>query len=370
MRVALARALFAEPDILLLDEPTNHLDLDAVMWLEDYLNSWENTVIIVSHAREFLNSVCTDMYHFQEQKLVYYKGDYDSFEKKRTETIIMKKRGAETQKARIEHVQKFIDKFRYNAKRASMVQSRIKSLQKMELIEELLEDPTVIFIFPTPDPLRPPLLKIDHGSFGYTDQAPILKNVNFAVDMESRIAIVGANGVGKTTLLKMITGDLNLSDGESTRHNRLRTAMFTQHHIDSLNLKLTPVEQFQESFQGAHQELIRGHLGSFGITGTMSMRPMYLLSGGQKSRVAFAHSVWKNPHIMILDEPTNHLDIDAVNALIVALNNYTGGVLIVSHDQHLIQSVCDEIWHIKDKQLKKFNGDFSDYREYITSQSQ
>jgi len=282
----------------------------------------------------------------------------------------MKKRGAETQKARIEHVQKFIDKFRYNAKRASMVQSRIKSLQKMELIEELLEDPTVIFIFPTPDPLRPPLLKIDDGSFNYPDQAPILKSVNFAVDMESRIAIVGANGVGKTTLLKMITGDLSLSDGQSTRHNRLRASMFTQHHVDSLDLKLTPVEQFLQTFQGANQEAIRGHLGSFGITGTMSMRPMYLLSGGQKSRVAFAHSCWKNPHIMILDEPTNHLDIDAVNALIVALNNYTGGVLIVSHDQHLIQSVCDEIWHIKDQQLKKFNGDFDDYKEYITSQSQ
>jgi len=237
----------------------------------------------------------------------------------------------------------------------------------MDLVEEILDDPTCIFIFPTPDMLRPPLLMIDEGSFCYSGQPNIIKNVNFGVDMESRIAIVGANGAGKTTLLKLLLGELELTEGQATRHNRLRTSMFTQHHIDSLDLTLSPVEQFLTSFPGSNQEQIRGHLGSFGISGPMALRPMYLLSGGQKSRVAFAYTVWKNPHIMIMDEPTNHLDIDAVNALIIALNNFQGGVLVVSHDQHLIGSVCDQIWYIKDLQLKKFHGDFQDYREFIAS---
>mmetsp|Transcript_35622 Transcript_35622/g.32091 ORF Transcript_35622/g.32091 Transcript_35622/m.32091 type:complete len:377 (+) Transcript_35622:750-1880(+) len=280
MRIALARALFAQPDILLLDEPTNHLDLDAVMWLEDYLINWPNTVIIVSHAREFLNSVCTDIYHYINQGLDYYKGNYDSFEKKRSELIVQKRREAESQKMRIEHVQAFIDKFRYNAKRASMVQSRIKSLNKMELVEEIIEDPTCVFIFPTPDKLRPPLLSIDEGTFGYSKEKPIVREANFNVDMESRIAIVGANGVGKTTFLKLLLGQLDLDAGNMTRHNRLRTSFFTQHHVDSLDITLSPVEQFLKSFPGSNHEQIRSHLGSFGISGPLQLRPMYLLSGG------------------------------------------------------------------------------------------
>jgi len=367
MRVALARALFAAPDILLLDEPTNHLDLDAVMWLEDYLITWPNTVVIVSHAREFLNTVCTDIYHYKDAKLTYYKGNYDSYEKRRTEQIIQSKREAEAQKIRVEHVQKFIDRFRYNAKKASMVQSRIKSLNKMELVEEILEDPTCVFIFPTPDKLRPPLLKIEDGKFGYSLDKLILKDIQFGVDMESRIAIVGPNGCGKTTLLKLLSGEMELLDGQQSRSSRLRISMFTQHFMDQLDLRLSPVEQFMQDFPGSNSEAIRGHLGSFGISGPMALRPHYLLSGGQKSRVAFAVSCWKNPHIMILDEPTNHLDIDAVNALIIALNSFQGGVLIVSHDQHLIQSVCDQIWYIKDQKLRKFHGDFEEYRKFIAS---
>jgi ATP-binding cassette subfamily F protein 3 len=367
MRVSLARALFAQPDILLLDEPTNHLDLDAVMWLEDYLINWPNTVVIVSHAREFLNVVCNDIVHFADQKLTPYKGNYDAFEKKRSEMITANKREAESQKMRIEHVQKFIDKFRYNAKRASMVQSRIKSINRMELVEEILEDPSCVFIFPNPDKLRPPLLKIEDGAFGYDPTKPLLKNINFGVDMESRIAIVGANGVGKTTLLKLLLGELALTAGNQTRHNRLRTSLFTQHHVEQLDLTCSPLEFFVKTFPGSNVEGIRSHLGSFGISANLALRPIYLLSGGQKSRVAFAFTVWKNPHIMIMDEPTNHLDIDAVNALIIALNNFQGGVLIVSHDQHLISLVCDQIWYIKDQRLKKFDGDFDDYRKCLAT---
>jgi len=247
------------------------------------------------------------------------------------------------------------------------VQSRIKSLNRMELIDEILEDPTCVFIFPNPDNLRPPLLKIEDGSFRFKEEMPLIRNLNFGVDMESRIAIVGANGVGKTTLLRLLLGELALKEGNCTRHNRLRTSLFTQHHIEQLELTMSPLEQFVQAYPGSNLEQVRGHLGSFGITGNLSLRPIYLLSGGQKSRVAFALAVWKNPHIMIMDEPTNHLDVDAVNALIIALNNYSGGVLIVSHDQHLIQSVCDQIWFIKDQRLKKFDGDFTDYKKCLAT---
>jgi len=368
MRVALARALFANPDILLLDEPTNHLDLEAVMWLEDYLVEWPNTCIIVSHAREFLNVVCTDIYHYQDAKLTYYKGNYDEYDRKRSEVIMQRRKESANQKDKMEHVQKFIDRFRANAKRASMVQSRIKALNKMELIEEILEDPTIVFRFPDPEELAPPLLKIEDGSFGYSPEKPLLKGIEFGVTMESRIAIVGSNGCGKTTLLNLLLGELELNEGHQSRNMKLRISMFTQHFIDQLDLKLSPLEQLMRDFPGNTQEKIRGYLGSFGITGPLALRPHYLLSGGQKSRVAFAISFWKNPQIMILDEPTNHLDIDAINALILALNNYTGGVLIVSHDQHLIQSVCDEIWYIKNKRLIKFKGDFDEYRKYVDSE--
>ena len=215
-----------------------------------------------------------------------------------------------------------------------MVQSRIKAINKMEMVEEVIEDPSCVFIFPSPDKLRPPLLRIEDGYFGYDKDKYILRNVNFAIDMESRIAIVGANGVGKSTLLKLLVGQLDVDSGNAYRNGRLSLSMFTQHHVDQLKLPLSPLEQFMNDFPGSTQETYRSHLGSFGVTGTLALRPNYLLSGGQKSRVAFALATWKNPHILVLDEPTNHLDIDAVNALIITLNNYQGGVIIVSHDQH------------------------------------
>jgi len=367
MRVALARALFANPDILLLDEPTNHLDLDAVIWLEEYLNEWPNTVMIVSHARQFLNNVCTDIYHFRDQKLTYHKGDYDTFERTRTALITQKKRESEAQKMKIEHTQKFIDRFRANAARAALAQSKIKELAKMEIVEEIIEDPATVFKFPVPEQLAPPLLKIEDGKFGYSADKILLKDVQFGIDMESRIAIVGPKGSGKSTLLKLLNGEIDLIAGRQARNNRLRTTIFTQHFIDQLDLKLSPVEQFQLKYPGSKAEVIRCHLGSFGITGDTGIRPQYLLSGGQKSRVAFALSVWNQPHIMILDEPTNHLDIDAVNGLILALNNFKGGILVVSHDEHFISNVCEQIYYVKNQKLNKFSGDFAKYRSMVSS---
>ena len=364
MRVALARALFAKPDILLLDEPTNHLDLETVVWLEEYLKSWTNTVVVVSHAREFLNNVVTDIVYLHNEKLTYYKGNYDQFEKTRNDQSTMQKRQFEAQKMHIDHVQKFIDRFRCNAKRASMVQSRIKALKKLDVIEDVIEDPTCQFIFPAVEKLSPPLLRIDDGEFGYKGDV-LLTDLNFNVDTNSRIACLGRNGCGKSTVLNLLLGNIQLNKGNQYRHRRLRVGLFTQHHIDTLDLSLSPLEQLASMFPNTPSESIRSHLGSFGITGNLALRPIAFLSGGQKSRVAFAAMAFSQPHIMLLDEPTNHLDLDAVNALILALNAYSGGIVVVSHDQHFVSSVCEEIWVIKKGRLKKFPGDFTEYRRTL-----
>lgn len=366
MRLALARGLFCNPDVLLLDEPTNHLDLETVVWLEGYLNTYPNTVIVVSHDRDFLNNVTTDTIHFYTEKLIYYKGNYDTFERSRNERLINQKKAHGTQTARVDHIQKFIDRFRYNAKRASMVQSRIKTLNKMEMIEEVIEDPTCVFIFPNVEPLAPPLLRIDDGAFGYSADNKLITEININIDMNSRMAILGRNGCGKTTLLKILNDELSLTDGNFYKHRRLRVSTFTQHHIDQLNLAMSALEQLAEMYPTTPSEVIRAHLGSFGITGNLALRPICFLSGGQKSRVAFAAVAFKQPHILFLDEPTNHLDIDAVNALIIALSTFSGGVLVISHDQHFVSSVCDEIWVIKKTRLKKFKGEFKDYRSQLS----
>jgi ATP-binding cassette subfamily F protein 3 len=364
MRISLAKALFTQPDILLLDEPTNHLDMNAVMWLEDYLNSWPYTLIVVSHARDFINNIATDIVHLTNTKLYYYKGNYDDFERSRSERAKLLSKQKVFQEKKMDHMQSFIDKFRANAKRASLVQSRIKAMNKIEIIEEILEDPTCIFVFPIPDKLNPPILRLDNVDLGYNGNL-ILSKANFTVDMSSRIAVVGPNGAGKTTLLKCLTSELQALGGVVYKHNKLKLAMFTQHHIDQLDMELSPVEQLAKLFPDKANEIIRGHLASFGITGNLALRPNYLLSGGQKSRVALSAIVFKNPHILLMDEPTNHLDIDAVNALAVALSSYNGGLVIVSHDQHFVESVCTQICVVDKKKVTNFKGNFIDYKKFL-----
>ena len=366
MRVALAKVLFCEPEILLLDEPTNHLDLDAVMWLQDYLINWPKSLLVVSHARSFLNNVCTDIVHYHSQKLDYYRGNYDNFEKVREQTAAANKKAFDTQQAKISHIQQFIDRFRANAKKATMVQSRMKYLNNLKKVEKTLEDPTTVFIFTNPEKLRPPLVRIDDGSFGYSEDSTLLRDLTFTVDMQSKVAILGANGVGKTTFLKLLLDDLKLRQGTYFKNSRARIATFSQHHVDHLDITLSALEQFVKLYPKATTEKIRAHLSRFGMTGNLSLRPIYLLSGGQKARVALALTAWTNPHVMIMDEPTNHLDIDAVDALVVALSNYTGGLIIVSHDQYFVSCICDQIWYINDQKLKRFNGDFDEYRTALT----
>lgn len=366
MRVALARALFIEPDLLLLDEPTNHLDLHAVLWLESYLVKWPKTLIVVSHAREFLNTVVTDIIHLHGQKLLTYKGDYDIFERTRSERIRNQQKAIEANERTRAHMQAFIDKFRYNAKRASLVQSRIKALDRVGHVDAIVNDPDYKFEFPTPED-RPsaPIISFSDASFGYPGGPLLFKNLNFGIDLDSRLAMVGPNGIGKSTLLKLISGELEPSSGTVFRSAKVRMAVFNQHHVDGLDLSSTPLLYMMRCFPGIMEQKLRAHLGSFGITGNLALQPMYTLSGGQKSRVAFAKITFNKPHILLLDEPSNHLDLDAVEALIQGLVLFQGGVLMISHDEHLISGSVDELWVISEGKATPFHGSFNDYKKSL-----
>ncbi|XP_061374261.1 ABC transporter F family member 3 [Gastrolobium bilobum] len=368
MRIALARALFIEPDILLLDEPTNHLDLHAVLWLESYLVKWPKTFIVVSHAREFLNLVVTDIIHLQNQKLTTYKGNYDNFEKTREEQIKNQQKALEANEKARSHMQTFIDKFRYNAKRASLVQSRIKALERMGHVDEIVNDPDYKFEFPTPDDRPgPPIISFSDASFGYPGGPILFRNLNFGIDLDSRVAMVGPNGIGKSTILKLIAGELQPSSGTVFRSAKVRIAVFSQHHVDGLDLSSNPLLYMMRCYPGVPDQKLRAHLGSFGVTGNLALQPMYTLSGGQKSRVAFAKITFKKPHIILLDEPSNHLDLDAVEALIQGLVMFQGGILMVSHDEHLISGSVDELWVVSEGRVSPFQGNFHDYKKILQS---
>lgn len=368
MRIALARALFIEPDMLLLDEPTNHLDLHAVLWLEAYLVKWPKTFIVVSHAREFLNTVVTDIIHLHGQKLTTYKGDYDTFERTREEQLKNQQKAFEANERTRAHMQLFIDKFRYNAKRASLVQSRIKALDRMGRVDEIINDPDYKFEFPSPDDRPgPPIISFSDASFGYPGGPLLFKNLNFGIDLDSRIAMVGPNGIGKSTILKLIAGELQPTSGTVFRSAKVRIAVFSQHHVDGLDLSSNPLLYMMRCFPGVPEQKLRGHLGSFGITGNLALQPMYTLSGGQKSRVAFSKITFKKPHILLLDEPSNHLDLDAVEALIQGLVLFQGGVLMVSHDEHLISGSVDQLWVVSEGRVNPFDGTFLDYKKILQS---
>eukprot|EP00897_Mesotaenium_endlicherianum_P000774 jgi/Mesen1/10698/ME000090S10155 len=367
MRVALARALFIEPDLLLLDEPTNHLDLHAVLWLETYLLKWPKTLIVVSHAREFLNSVVTDIVHLHNQKITTYKGDYDTFEKTRAERTRNQMKAHESNEMKRAHIQAFIDKFRFNAKRASLVQSRIKALERIGTVDAVLSDPEYKFEFPTPDD-RPqaPIISFTAPSSRLRRGPPMPPTLtrpgfcSFCVR-----AVVGPNGIGKSTLLKLISGALKPTSGTAFRSAKVRMAVFSQHHVDGLDLSKSALLYMLHSFPGVPEQRLRSHLGSFGISGNLALQPMYTLSGGQKSRVAFARITFVKPHILLLDEPSNHLDLEAVEALIQGLAVYQGGVLMVSHDEHLISGAVDDLWVVNDGKATPFSGTFKEYKKTL-----
>lgn len=370
MRLSLARALFCQPDLLLLDEPSNMLDVPSITYLAKYLQSYKSTVLVVSHDRAFLNEVATDIIHQHSERLDYYRGaNFDSFYNTREERIKNQKREYENQMAVRQHLQQFIDKYRYNAAKAAEAQSRIKKLEKMPVLEPPEDIKIIKFKFPDPDLISPPILQLSGVKFGYNPEDILLNNVDFDVQMDSRIAIVGGNGTGKTTLLKIILDQLKPLEGLVNKNGRLRIGYFAQHHVDSMDLTSSAVSWMSKTYPGKSDEDYRRHLGSFGITGSLGLQKMELLSGGQKSRVAFAALSLSQPHILILDEPSNHLDTQGLDALAEALINFQGGLLMVSHDVSIIDKVCDEIWVTENQTVKKFPGDINAYKKYILQEA-
>ncbi|KAI8812857.1 P-loop containing nucleoside triphosphate hydrolase protein [Cladochytrium replicatum] len=367
MRLALARALFCKPDLLLADEVTNYLDFPAVVFLEDYFtNHWPATLLVVSHDRAFLDAVATDILHLQGGKLEYYKGNFTTFVATRSERKKNAMREYEAQLQYRQHLQAFIDRWRYNANRAAQAQSKIKILEKLPPLEPPTEEDmeglggddgnSVYFTFPPPEKLSPPIMQMNEVSFGYDPSRIILRNISFDLQMDSKVAIVGPNGAGKSTMIKLLTSQIEPQSGIVHRHGRLRIGLFSQHHVDQLELSRSSVEFLQSKFPGMVEEEYRRFLGRFGITGTTALQPIGTLSGGQKSRVAFAWLAMTNPHILLLDEPTNHLDIDSIDALAKALREFKGGIAIVSHDERFLDAVCNEVWVCAGGRFSRFEG--------------
>ncbi|OJX81402.1 ABC-F family ATP-binding cassette domain-containing protein [Magnetospirillum sp. 64-120] len=368
MRVALAAVLFVRPDLLLLDEPTNHLDLEATLWLQTYLASYPGTLVVISHDRELLNEVCNRIIHLERGKLVPYGGNYDVFEKTRREKMDLAAKAQAKQLEQRRKIQSFIDRFRAKATKARQAQSRIKMLERMGPVVSVIEDRSISFDFPDPDPMSPPIVAVDGGTAGYGDKV-VLSGLNLRVDMDDRIALLGANGNGKSTLSKILSGRLALMKGDMHRPQKLRIGYFAQHQTDELNPAATPYDHMAELMKDAPEAKVRAQLGRFGFEQDRADVRVENLSGGEKARLLFALMSRDAPHLMILDEPTNHLDIDAREALVAALNAYDGAVVLVSHDPHLVELVADTLWLVADGRVTPFDGDLTDYRKYLLDQA-
>jgi len=367
MRVSLARALFMEPNLLLLDEPTNHLDLNAVIWLDNYLCGWKKTLLIVSHDQSFLDNVCTDIIHLDQQKLFYYRGNYTQFKK-----MLEQKRKEQVKD--YEKQQKQIQQLKQSGKSGKQAEKKVKDEKTRRQGEaqqvDLLKRPKeyiVKFKFKQPTELQPPILGLYDVNFGYGDGPLIFKKVNFGVDLQSRIAIVGPNGVGKSTFLKLLSGELQPRSGERRANHRARIAKFDQHSGEHLTSEENPTQYLQRVFNLDYQEA-RKYLGSFGLAGHAHTIPNCQLSGGQKSRVALCELALHGPHVLILDEPTNNLDLESIDALADALSDFKGGVVVVTHDERLIRATDCVLYVVEQQSIEEIDGDFDDYRQEILEQ--
>lgn len=368
MRVALAAALFRKPDLLLLDEPTNHLDFEAVTWLENYLMNYPGTFIIISHDREVLNKTVTHIAHLDQLQLELYKGNYDEFETRRAQKLYNHQALFEKQQAHKKRVMDFASKFGAKASKARQAQSRLKMLEKMDMVEALQADRSTKFTFPQPEDIGSPIITLKKVDVGYTAGKPVLKNLTLRVDMADRIALLGANGNGKSTLVKLLSGKLDAMAGELDRDTKLRVGYFAQHQSDEMDVTLTPYQTMRDFIKDVPEHNIRAMLGKFGFDKGKADTKIEELSGGEKARLLFCMMSYNAPHIMLLDEPTNHLDMDARAALIQALNGYDGCVILVSHDPHLVESVADQLWLVKDGVVEDFNGDLEAYRNLVVEQ--
>ncbi|HEX7694059.1 MAG TPA: ABC-F family ATP-binding cassette domain-containing protein [Sphingomonas sp.] len=364
MRVALASLLFSQPDLLLLDEPSNHLDLEAVLWLEDFLQSYPATIVLVSHERDFLNNVVDHILHLERGKTWLYPGGYDAFERQRAERQAQAASARAKQQAEREKLQDYIARNSARASTAKQAQSRAKALARMQPIAEIVDDPSLSFDFPNPEELRPPLITLDMAAVGY-GETPILKRLNLRLDPDDRIALLGRNGNGKTTLARLLAAQLAPMEGAMNATGRMKVGYFTQYQVEELDTGDTPLQHMTRTMKSATPGAVRAQLGRFGFSGDKATTQVGKLSGGERARLALALITRDAPHLLILDEPTNHLDVDAREALVQALNAYSGAVVIVSHDRHMIEMSADRLVLVDGGTAKEFDGSLDDYIAFV-----
>ena len=364
IRLNLAQALMRPSDLLLLDEPTNHLDLDACLWLENWLRRYSGTLLFISHDRDFMDRVATHLVHFDQKKLVLYTGNYSAFEVQRSERLAQQQAGFERQQARIAEIQRFIDRFKAKATKAKQAQSRVKALERMERIAPAHVDSPFSFEFPMADKVSNPLLSIRHGVAGHGDTA-ILRNINVTLLPGSRIGLLGPNGAGKSTFMDALRGTGTLLAGERTCGEHLAIGYFAQHQLESLDLDASPFLHLQRLAPRASEQQVRNFLGGFDFHGDEALSPIRSFSGGEKARVALAIIAWQKPNLLLLDEPTNHLDLEMRQALTMALQNFDGAIVVVSHDRHLLRNTVDQFWLVSDGAVQEYEGDLEDYERWL-----
>ncbi|HTB45491.1 MAG TPA: ABC-F family ATP-binding cassette domain-containing protein [Acetobacteraceae bacterium] len=368
MRVALATALFANPDLLLLDEPTNHLDLEATLWLESWLARFPGAALVVSHDRGLLDRAVQSIAFLDRGKLALTPGGFDEFVRIRTERALQQNRAAERIATERAHIQSFIDRFRYKASKARQAQARIKALAKLPQIETVIDPTPTKFDFPEPARIAPPILALDRVSVGY-DGTPVLRNISATIDTDDRIALLGANGNGKSTLAKLLSDRLQPLTGELRRGPKLRVGYFAQHQTDELIVQENPIDHMARALPRANPSQVRSQLARFGLDADRAETPIENLSGGEKARLLLALATRDAPQLLILDEPTNHLDIDAREALVKALADFQGAVLLITHDPHLVELVADRLWLVADGTVRPFEGDLDDYRALLSERA-
>jgi ATP-binding cassette subfamily F protein 3 len=366
MRVALAAVLFSEPDLLLLDEPTNYLDLEGTLWLEDHLARYPRSLIVISHDRDLLDNSVDHILHLANEKLTLYRGGYSSFARQRAERQQLDAKAATKQEAQRKHLQAFIDRFKAKASKARQAQSRVKMLEKLVPIESIIERDVQPIHFPAPGRLlSPPIIAMERVSAGYAPKRPVLHNLSLRIDNDDRIALLGANGNGKSTLSKILAGRLQPQDGQITRATRLKVGYFAQHQLDELHPKESAYDHVRALMPTAGEAQVRARAGAIGFSEDKADTPVANLSGGEKARLLLGLATFDHPHLIILDEPTNHLDIDSRAALVEAINDYPGAVILVSHDRYLIEACVERLWLVEDGSVGTFDGDLEQYRRMV-----
>ena len=370
MRVALGALLFSEPDILLLDEPSNHLDLEATLWLENFLKSYPATLLVISHERDLLNNVVDHILHLQGGQLTIYTGGYDAFEKQRAERAAQLESAKAAQDAQRARLQDYVARNSARASTAKQAQARAKMLAKMQPIVALMEDPSLSFEFPSPGELRSPMITLDGAAVAYGEAPPILKRLNMRIDADDRIALLGRNGNGKTTLARLLSSQLDPVEGAMNAPGKLKVGYFTQYQVEELASDETPLELMTRAMEGKTPAAVRAQLGRFGFSGPRATQKVEKLSGGERARLALALITRDAPHLLILDEPTNHLDVDAREALVQALNDYSGAVILISHDRHMVELTADRLMLVDGGTAKEYSGSMDDYIDFVMGRNQ